>query len=209
VTISESEADLTSDLTSDLAITFKIALPEEGGEPGDALVQEIRGEITLSEDDREPYAVGTVTAELFNVLDLAFDGSLFIAYDSRSDQLTDAFTRLFTYQNLSWRAGPLAAAGFEIGLEPRWHLHASGLYVERGYRGRRVGLRALRLLKRFAARPHLIATAKAFPQEDVSSPPPKPHEIRRLARYYRSDSDLAFRPHGALSEGWLIADWSI
>lgn len=205
MTNSEAEADLTSGI----AITFKIAAPEEDGEPGDSLVQQIRGKITLSEDDREPYAIGTVAAELFNVLDLAFDGSLFIAYDSRSDELTDAFTRLFTYRNLSWRAGPLAAAGFEIGLEPRWHLHASGLYVERGYRGRRVGLRALRLLKRFAARPHLIATAKAFPQEDVSSPPPKPYEIRRLSRYYRSDSDLGFRPHGALSDGWLIADWSI
>jgi hypothetical protein len=103
----------------------------------------------------------------------------------------------------------LRAAGFSGRYDPIWHIHTSSLYIKLQMRGQGFGLRALRLLRRHVARPRLMSTAKTFPEEPGSVGKPTPAQIKRLARYYRSDGRLGYQPLGPEGGGWLIANWSL
>lgn len=201
------EADWVDD--AGILVAFTVDMMEWHDGPMEFLCHNIKGEVFLLDDYGERESVGKVDAELFNVQELYWAGVMFDAYDSRSDQLTNAFERLYDLRTREFKRGPIKVAGGFEYIDPAWHLHISSLFIDRKWRRRKFGLRALRLLKLYARRPLLVVTAKSFPGEgEEERPNPTPKQIQRLAAYYQSDPTLAFQPLGPKGRGWLIANWS-
>ncbi len=82
----------------DVLVRFSVRVLECDDASFEFLVHDIEGEITLVDPDGARDPIGEIRAELVNVYDLGFGQALFDAYDSRSDQLTDAFGRLYSAQ---------------------------------------------------------------------------------------------------------------
>lgn len=194
----------------DLLVEFAVQLMEiDEDMPAEYLVHEIKGAIKLMSPEGEEQPIGTLTAYLFNIAALMEEGIHLLApYDMREQHLADAVNRIFDFEEYEFTPTVLKKAQFLESDFIEWHLHMFGLYLEPQHRGRRRGVRALRLLRWYTQRPGLLATARAFPREPGEHSSPTASAITALARYYLSEKALGFRQLGRLDQGWLVANWS-
>jgi hypothetical protein len=183
-----------------LVVDFTVSASEGFDSPADRLVQEINAAIFLEDpeggDDRT--GIGHLKAHLFNIFALQQAGTyLFDVYDEREQHLADAFHLLFSERRGEFKERVVNQVGFDEPMAIEWHLHATMLYLKPEHRGRRRGVRALRLLRQYVQRSSLIVTARAFPEEpDNIGKRPAPRRIASLKRYYLGDPTLGFRPVG-------------
>jgi GNAT superfamily N-acetyltransferase len=196
----------------DLVVDFTVRLSELNESPAEALAHEINGTIYLVDPDagEQVFPIGHVTACLFNIVALRDAGSFMLdPYDMRSHHLSETYARIYDLDGDDFDYRVLKKAEFDDPLLVQWHLHASGLYLRPEFRGRRRGVRALKLLKELAQRPSLLVTARAFPEEpDQRAAKPNAKDIAALARYYLREKALGFQQIGRLDQGWLVANWS-
>jgi hypothetical protein len=194
----------------DLLIEFTVRLMEiDNDMPAERLIHKINGAIKLMDSEGEEQPIGTLTAYLFNIAALANEGiHLLEPYDMRRQHLADAINRIFDFDEYEFLPSVVKKTGFLESDFIEWHLHTFNLYLQPEYRGCRHGVRALKLLKEFAWRPGLLATARAFPEEPGEHRRPKGSDMASLARYYLSEKALRFRQLGRLDQGWLVANWS-
>src|SRR5687768_8975050 len=135
-----STDDAEEDDNNGLLVAFTVDMMEWHDGPIDYLCHNIKGEVFLLEEHGERETVGYLAAEMFNTRELYWAGTLFDAYDSRSNQLTNAYERLYNFRTREFEAGPLRVVGGFDFMEPSWHLHISSLFIKRDMRGRRFGL---------------------------------------------------------------------
>jgi GNAT superfamily N-acetyltransferase len=148
----------------DLVVEFTVQLMEIHEDmPAERLVHEINGVIKLFDFEGQEQQIGTLSAYLFNISALNEEGVYLLEpYDMREGHLAEAINRIFDFKNYEFHPTVVKKASF---IDPDfifWHLHAFDLYLEPQHRGRRRGVRALKLLREFARRPGLLATAKAY-----------------------------------------------
>ena len=194
----------------DLLVEFTVRLMElDEDMPAERLVHEINGTIKLMSPEGEEQPIGTLTAYLFNIAALMKEGiHLLSPYDMREQHLADAANRVFDFEEYEFTPTVLKKTQFLESDSIEWHIHMFGLYLEPQHRGRRRGVRALRLLRWYSERPGLLATARAFPREPSEDERPTGSAMAALARYYLSEKTLGFRQLGRLDQGWLVANWS-
>jgi hypothetical protein len=194
----------------DLLVEFMVQLMEiDGDMPAERLVHEIKGSIKLMSPEGEEQPIGSLTAYLVNIAALMEEGIYLLApHDMREQHLAGTVNRIFNFEEYEFTPAMLKKAGFPDSDSIQWHLHMFGLYLEPQHRGRRRGVRALRLLRWYTQRPGLLATARAFPREPSEHGSPTGAAMAALARYYLSEKALGFRQLGHLDQGWLIANWS-
>jgi GNAT superfamily N-acetyltransferase len=194
----------------DLLVEFTMRLMEiDLDTPAEGLVHEINGAIKLRSPEGEEQPIGTLTASLFNIAALVnADIYLLEPYDMREAHLAETIKRIFDFKHYEFHPTIVRKTGFFDADFIEWHLHAFHLYVQAEHRGRRRGVRTLRLLREFARRPGLLSMAKAFPREPDGHDQSTGEVISALARYYLSEKGLGFRQLGRLDQGWLVANWS-
>ncbi len=196
---------------NDIAVDFTVRVAEVNESLEEALGHEINAMIQLIDlsvpEQERP--IGSLTAYLFNIEGLLeADASLADAYDMRSQHLTDTFEQIYNLKRDEFSPRVLRKAELNDRWAPQWHLHVSSLYLKPEARGRRRGVRALKLLRDYGQRPSLLMTLRAFPEEPDRRTNPSATAIASLARYYISEKSLGFRQLGRLDEGWLVANWS-
>lgn len=189
----------------DLVVEFNVTLTEFESDPGAEFAQAIRGRLLIFDDSLgERVEVGRISADLFNIAFVDPD-ELFDWYDSRDGHLLNALELIYDFGERDFRPKVLSLPDISDLID--WHLHIDRIDVQEEYRGRGLALRAMRQLQRLVQRPGLIVTLKAFPSTESKKEDPSSKAIASLARYYKSDAALRFKPIERLSDGWLMGDW--
>jgi GNAT superfamily N-acetyltransferase len=123
-------------------------------------------------------------------------------YDAHSQHLLDTLEQLFNFKSYEFKPAILEKIGFDEPAFLGWHLHGLMLYLKPEYRGKRRGVRTLKLLKQFAHRSGLLFPARAFPEEpeDVQAGrKPSTEAIQRLAKRRWACTQWG----GGIAAGWL------
>src|SRR3712207_3701872 len=151
----------------DLLIEFSVRLTEiNDDKPAETLVHEIHAATIAPDAPGHERAVGYLTAFMFNINGLMEENVLlFVPYAMREQHLAEAANEIFDFEEYKFLPNILEKADFADTASVHWHLHAFRLYLQPAFRGRKRGIRALRLLRRYVERPGLLVTARAFPTE--------------------------------------------